>query len=203
MAASTPGVEGKTQSALDWSGCFITSGMPFFMPIHQLRSLCEFFLIRFGQPPAKLDILQGHFERVHADLGSQILDCGHGYQTHLRLTRGAPSTLRADVGENGCVLGTTVGDSEDVREGNRSAALRARSAGAPGFGRPASQRAVFCGSHANLSVERRPSSSGHQFLIALEHELYGTAGLLGELNAGEPPAIGPELAAEASAHDRS
>src|SRR5215472_14354022 len=99
------------------------------------------------------------------------------------------------------LAGTAVGNMNDVRDVG-SAALRIGASRTPGFGRPARQRAVLFCAHFDFCIHRRAGSGSHQFLIALEHHLYGTSRLFGKPRAREPPSVGAEFAAKASAHDR-
>src|SRR5438270_9654508 len=99
------------------------------------------------------------------------------------------------------MLDAAVGNANDIRQIGRPA-LCIRTSRAPGFRLPPNQRPVLLRAYYNFCIHRGALAGGHQFLVALEHHLYGTPRFLGEARAGESPAVGAELASEPAAHHR-
>src|SRR5260370_36919602 len=92
--------------------------MPILLPIHQLRGFLQLIRISLASGfDCIVDILGEQVQRIHVQLGGQILKRRAGDVTNLRVTGRAPGSLRSGVGGNRSVIDAAIWNaSEDVRE---------------------------------------------------------------------------------------
>src|SRR5262249_19056973 len=111
----------------------------------------------------------------------------------------APGARAARIDGNRRVILALIRNScEHVRQDRAGAA--GESAAGPGFGLPARDGPVFLGADLDLGIRRRPHAGDGQLGGAVEKELDRlAAAFLREIGALDAPAVGGELAAEASA----
>src|SRR5262249_33771146 len=99
MACAAPTANADTQPALDRAGSGVAAAMPELAPFGKLGSLLQLVEVgiatRFGRV---LHVLREHLERVHSELGGEILKRGAGQKRCLRMVRSAPRAQRTAVG---------------------------------------------------------------------------------------------------------
>src|SRR5258708_23519038 len=149
VSCSAPGTESETESAFDRAVARIAARMPILFPIHQLRGFLQLMLIRlaagFG---CIVDILSEQVQRIHVQLGGEILKRRAGDVTNLRMTGRAPGSLRSGVGGNRGVIDAAIWNaSEDVREQLRVQIAATDATSGPGLRLPRGNGPVFLPGH--------------------------------------------------------
>src|SRR2546428_8244683 len=150
MAATAPGVKGNTYAAHYTARFVLPARMPLLLPAHQVRSNGQFFAINILTRLSDIEILAEEFNRVHVQLGREIVQRTHGKNGSLRMVRRPPGTCRADVVADRCVLLTLIRNCEYVRNGRHASA--SRTSCAPGFRLPSADGAVFCCPNLHPSI---------------------------------------------------
>ena len=160
MAASAPGVNGKSEAAGNVAGDVLAARLPLVFPAHQVggdgQLLAVGFLARAGHVR----------DSCQRSSGSMLSLAARSSSAPMVMTRGlwmigrAPGSRRADVVADGGVFLALVGNAEDV--GNRRHASAARAAGSPGLRLPGRERAVFLSGrslpgHTPKDARPRPS----------------------------------------------
>src|SRR5437016_1241675 len=125
MAATAPRVKGNTYAAHYTARFVLPARMPLLLPAHQIRSNGQFFAINILTRLSDIEILAEEFDRVHVQLGREIVQRTHGENGSLRMVRRPPGTCRADVVADRCVLLTLIRDCKDVGTWRHAAASRA------------------------------------------------------------------------------
>src|SRR5258708_21158416 len=98
VSCSAPGTESETESAFDRAVARIAARMPVLFPIHQLRGFLQLIPISLASGfDCIVDILGEQVQRIHVHLGGEILKRRAGDVPNLRLTAGAPCSLRSRV----------------------------------------------------------------------------------------------------------
>src|SRR5690242_1874031 len=100
MSRSSPGMDCQAQSLLDWAPTPVPARMPALLPSHQPVGHVEFFGIDFGARFEQLDVLLNQIERVHIELGSQIIKRPQGDEAGLRMIRSTPRPRGSNVVDN-------------------------------------------------------------------------------------------------------
>src|SRR5207247_6054999 len=173
----------------------LAARMPLLFPAHQVGSNRQFFAINILARLGDVEILAEELDRVHVQLGGEIVQRTHGKNGSLRMVGSAPSTRRADIVADGRVLLTLIRDCEDVGNGRHASASGA--ARAPGFRLPSDDGAVFFCPNLHTSIGGGSSASDLEFSVALQHHTNGLAvSLFLNFSGVYPPAIGREFAAK-------
>src|SRR5438093_10179070 len=122
MAAPAPRVKGNTYAAHYTARFVLPARMPLLLPAHQVRSNGQFFAINILTRLSDIEILAEEFDRVHVQLGREIVQRTHGENGSLRMVGSAPGTRRTDIVANSRVLLTLMSDCEDVGNGRHASA---------------------------------------------------------------------------------
>src|SRR5436190_18113700 len=141
MAAPAPRVQGNTKAAPPTASFVLAARMPLLFPAQQVGSNGQFFPINILARLGDVEILSEELDRVHVQLGGEIVQRTHGKNGSLRMVGSAPSTRRADIVADGRVLLTLIRDRKDV--GNWRHASASRTSRAPGFRLPSDDGSVF------------------------------------------------------------
>src|SRR6058998_3769287 len=171
VAASTPRVKGNTYAAHHTARFVLAARMPLLFPAHQVGSNGQFFAINILARLSDIEILAEELDRVHVQLGREIVQRTHGKNRSLRMVGSAPGTRRTDIVANSRVLLTLIRDCEDVGNGRHASASRA--ARAPGFRLPSDDGAVFFCPNLHTSIGGGSSTSDFEFRGALQHHTNG------------------------------
>src|ERR1700730_6048565 len=108
MSCPAPGAERQPETALHRTTAGIASWMPVLFPLNQLGCFCELELIKVG-PRGVVEILEEHVQRVHVDLGCQVLKSRTGDVANLRMAGRAPGSSASRVDRNRRVIDAPVG----------------------------------------------------------------------------------------------
>src|SRR5437667_176603 len=117
MAAPAPRVKGNTNAAHHTARFVLAARMPLLFPAHQVGSNGQFFAINILARLGDVEILAEELDRVHVQLGGEIVERTHGKNGSLRMVRSAPGPRRTDGVADRSVLLALVRDRADV--GNR------------------------------------------------------------------------------------
>src|SRR5437660_7654546 len=171
VATSAPGVKGNTYAAHRTARFVLPARMPLLFPAHQVGSDGQFFAINILARLGDVEILAEELDRVHVQLGGEIVQRTHGKNGSLRMVGSAPSTRRTDVVADRSVLLALIRDCEDV--GNRRHASASGAARAPGFRLPSDDGSVFFCSNLHTGIGGGSSTSDFEFRGALQHHTNG------------------------------
>src|SRR5437879_13139675 len=171
MTAPAPRVKGNTNAAHHTARFVLPARMPLLFPAHQVGSDGQFFAINILARLGDVVISGEELDRVHVQLGGEVVQRTHGKNGSLRMVGSAPSTRRADIVADGRVLLTLIRDCEDIWNGRHAAA--SRTSGAPGFRLPSDDGAVFCCPNLHTSIGGGSSASDLEFSVALQHHTNG------------------------------
>src|SRR2546428_6789418 len=117
VAASTPRVKGNTYAAHHTARFVLAARMPLLFPAHQVGSNGQFFPINILARLGDVEILAEELDRVHVQLGGEIVERTHGKNGSLRMVRSAPGTRRTDIVANSRGLLALVRNCEDIWNG--------------------------------------------------------------------------------------
>src|SRR5258708_39231912 len=93
VSCSAPGTESETESAFDRTVARIAARMPILFPIHQLRGFLQLILVSLAAGfDCIVDILCEQGQRIHVQLGGEILKRRASDVTNLRVTVRRPSS---------------------------------------------------------------------------------------------------------------
>src|SRR2546425_4161257 len=199
VAASAPRVKGNTYAAHHTARFVLAARMPLLFPAHQVGSNGQFFAINILARLGDVEILAEELDRVHVQLGGEIVERTHGKNGSLRMVRSAPGPRRTDVVADRSVLLALIRDCEDV--GHRRHASASRTSRAPGFRLPSDDGSVFFCPNLHTGIGGGSSTSDLEFSVALQHHTNRLAvGLLRNFGGINSPTIGREFAAEAAAN---
>src|SRR5947208_6681353 len=171
VPASAPRIKSNTYAAHRTARLVLPAQMPVLFPAHKVGSDGHFFAINILARLGDVEILAEELDRVHVQLGGEIVQRTHGKNGSLRMVGSAPSTRRADIVADGRVLLTLIRDCEDIWNGRHAAASRTSSA--PGFRLPSDDGAVFCCPNLHTSIGGGSSASDLEFSVALQHHTNG------------------------------
>src|SRR5437879_12203122 len=141
MAATAPRVKGNTYAAHRTARFVLPARMPLLFPAHQVGSDGQFFAINIPARLGDVEILAEELDRVHVQLGGEIVQRTHGKNGSLRMVGSAPSTRRADIVADGRVLLTLIRDCEYIGNGRHASAAKA--CWSPGVRPPRDAGCVF------------------------------------------------------------
>src|SRR5437879_1859498 len=176
MRAPAPRGQGNPNAAHHTARFVLAARMPLLFPAIQVWSNGLFFAINILGRVGDVEVLAEELDRVHVQLGGEIVERTHGKNGSLRMVRSAPGPRRTDVVADRSVLLALIRDCEDV--GNRRHAAASRTSSAPGFRLPSDDGAVFLRAYLHTRVGRRTSAGDLEFSIALQHHTNRlTAGL--------------------------
>src|SRR5213592_721534 len=125
MAAPAPRVKGNTNAAHHTARFVLAARMPLLFPAHQVGSNGQFFAINILARLGDVEILAEELDRVHVQLGGEIVQRTHSKNGSLRMVVSEQSMRRADLVADGRVLLTLMRDCEDVGNGRHASASRA------------------------------------------------------------------------------
>ena len=172
----------------------LAARMPLLLPAHQLggdRQLLAIDVLREAWRCSMF--LSKKLERIHVELGGQIVQRAHGEHGSLRMVRRAPCARRTDVVANRRVLFALVGNLEDVR--HRRHASATRPARAPRSGLPRDEGAVFLCADLHPGVSR--GTRTRRLSIRNRARASCCTGLppafFESLAVSDAPAVGPNL----------
>src|SRR5664279_1109667 len=169
VAATSPGVHGETETALDWAWSFVAALMPVLLPSHEVVGDCELFAVGLGARACNVEISADELQWVEVHLGGQVFDCTHGDDRRLRMIGRTPGAGTSLIGGDGRVLLALVGNFEDVWQGRSSAAAHA--AGPPGTRIPRDDLAFFGRGNLHAGVGRGTHACHLELGTAVEHVL--------------------------------
>src|ERR1700730_4304138 len=193
-----PGVE-RDSDAANQTRLVLPAGMPLLIPVHQLRGDGKLFAINVLPRLGKVEILAEEFDRVHVQLGGEIVQRADGKKRSLRMVGCAPGACGSDIVADGSVFLSLVRNDEDVRNGRHAAT--AGTTCPPGFRLPGDDGAVLSCADFHAGVSRRPSSGNFQLHVSLKHDAdWLTIRLPGDLGGKNSPTIGRKLAAKTPTH---
>src|SRR2546426_9298669 len=171
MAAPAPRVKGNTNAAHHTARFVLAARMPLLFPAHQVGSNGQFFVINILARLGDVEILAEELDRVHVQLGGEIVERTHSKDGSLRMVRSAPGPRRTDVVADRSVLLALIRDCEDV--GNRRHASASRTSRAPGFRLPSDDGSVFFCPNLHTGIGGGSSTSDFEFRGALQHHTNG------------------------------
>src|SRR3989454_9270016 len=171
MAAPAPGVKGNTYAAHHTARFVLAARMPLLFPAHQVGSNGQFFAINILARLGDVEILAEELDRVHVQLGGEIVERTHGKNGSLRMVRSAPGPRRTDVVADRSVLLALIRDCEDV--GHRRHAAASMTSRAPGFRLPSDDGSVFFCPNLHTGIGGGSSTSDFEFRGALQHHTNG------------------------------
>src|SRR2546430_17122776 len=114
VAAPAPRVKGNTYAAHHTARFVLAARMPLLFPAHQVGSNGQFFAINILARLGDVEILAEELDRVHVQLGGEIVQRTHGKNGSLRMVWSAPSTCRADIVADGRGLLMLIWDCEGL-----------------------------------------------------------------------------------------
>src|SRR5437016_12975803 len=172
-----PGAESETESAFNGAVARNAALMPILFPIHQLRGFLQLILVSLAAGfDCIVDILGEQVKRIHVQLGGQILKRRAGDVTNLRVTGGAPGSLRSGVGGNRGVIDASIWNaSEDVREQLRVQVAATDAASGPGLGLPSGNGPVFLAGHFHFRENGGAIAGYRQLSSAIKEEFHRLA----------------------------
>src|SRR5579871_249578 len=101
MAASAPSMDGKPDAACHVAGDVLAASAPFFFPAHKIGGNGKFFAVSGLAGAGELEVPEPELERIHVELGGEIVEGTHGDDRCLRMVGGAPGARRTNVVANG------------------------------------------------------------------------------------------------------
>ena len=173
--------------------------LPVLLPAHQIGGDLELLLVD-GLALAGRDrqVLAEEVERIHPQLGGEVLHDRHGEERRLRMVGRAPGARAGEVGRHRGVDVTAIGRLEHV--GQRCGAGAGQPARSPRVGDPRHHVAVAVGARLDGRPRRGPAAGDRLLVVALDEELDRALRFAREPRRLDVPAIDLELRAEAAAH---
>src|SRR5437667_6405192 len=176
MAATAPRVKGNTYAAHRTAKFVLPARMPLLFPAHQVGSDGQFFAINILARLGDVEILAEELDRVHVQLGGEIVQRTHGKNRSLRMAGSAPGTRRTDIVANSRELRALVRNCQDIWNGRHAPASRPSCT--PGVRLPGDDGSIFFCPNLHTRIGRRASARDLEFSVALQHHTNRlTAGL--------------------------
>src|SRR5215472_898270 len=96
--------------------------MPFLFPAHQVGSNGQFLAVNILARLGDVEVLAEKFDRIHVQLGRELIQSAHSDDRGLRMVRCPPGSRRADVVADCRVLLSLIGNGEYVWDWGHAAA---------------------------------------------------------------------------------
>src|SRR6185503_10369638 len=201
--AAAPGAQRAAETALDRARRLVAARVPFLLPPDPLVAERDLALIDRLEDLERArvgDVLEAELQRIEAELVGQVVHDLFHHDRALGVARGSQRTAVARIDGNVRVLAAPRLGRVDVRQRElRAARVAAR---AVGDGVERGQLSVLRRAGLDLRERRRAVARGPVLLVPLQHQLDGALRLPRELRRDDALDVGPELAAEAAAHER-
>src|SRR5436305_7449079 len=122
VAAPAPGVEGNTHAACHTARLALPAWMPLLFPAHQVGRNGQLLAVNILTRLRDVEILAEKFDRIHVQLGREVIQGAHSNDRCLRMVRRPPGSCRTNTVADGSVLLALVVNCEYVRDGRHAAA---------------------------------------------------------------------------------